>query len=137
LVKELARTFQKSIRLQQVGIRDEARRLGGFGPCGRELCCKKFLTNLSSVSTDLARIQHVHSRGSERISGACGRLMCCLAYEADFYQEAVKRFPALESKVKTKQGNGVVVSYNALKKTVNVEIDKNIIEIPLKEVKSL
>jgi len=135
LVKDLARTFQKSIRLQQIGIRDEAKRSGGFGPCGRELCCRKFLHNLSSVTTDYARVQQVHSRGSERISGACGRLMCCLAYELDFYKDKMKKFPALDSRVKTGQGEGRVVSCNVLKETVSVEIDKNITEIPLKEVK--
>jgi len=135
LVKNLARKFQKSIRLQQIGIRDEAKRLGGFGPCGRELCCRKFLHNLSSVTTDYARIQQVHSRGSDRISGACGRLMCCLAYELDFYKEKMKKFPNLNSIVKTRQGQGRVVSCNVLNETVNIEIDKNIIEMPLKDIK--
>lgn len=137
LVKELARTFQKSIRLQQIGIRDEAKRMGGFGPCGRELCCRKFLGHLSSIPTDLARIQQVHSRGSDRISGSCGRLMCCLAYEAQFYEEAVKQFPPLESKVKTKHGNGQVTGYNVIKRTVTVNIDSNFVELPVKEVKRL
>ncbi|MBU0597562.1 stage 0 sporulation protein [Patescibacteria group bacterium] len=137
LVKDLARAFQKSIRLQQVGIRDEAKRLGGFGPCGREVCCRRFLSQLQSVPTDLARIQQVHSRGSDRISGSCGRLMCCLAFEAEFYRGAMKKFPILESKVKTKHGQGTVVSCNVLKKTVSVDINHDIIEMPLKEVKKL
>lgn len=135
LVKDLARQMQKSIRLQQIGIRDEARRLGGFGACGREVCCKKFLHNLSSVTTDMARVQQVHSRGSERISGACGRLMCCLGYESDFYQEQSKKFPQQGTKVKTKQGEGTVASFNVIKETVTVAIDKGFVEAPLKEVK--
>ncbi len=137
LVKELARTFQKSIRLQQIGIRDEAKRFGGVGPCGRELCCRKFMHELSSVPTDLARIQQVHSRGSDRISGACGRLMCCLAYEADFYESAMKKFPPLESMVKTKHGSGKVVSCNVIKKTVTVDIDGNYTEVLLQEIKKV
>ena len=137
LVKDLSRQLQKSIRLQQIGIRDEARRLGGMGQCGRPVCCKQFLHNLSSVTTDMARIQQVHNRGSDRISGACGRLMCCLSYEADFYQEETKKYPPLESKVKTKQGVGKVISYNVIKKTVAVSIDRGIVELPLADVKKV
>lgn len=135
LVKDMARQFQKSIRLQQIGIRDEARRLGGMGGCGRELCCKKFLNNLSSVSTESARLQQVHSRGSDRISGSCGRLMCCLSYELEFYKEETKKFPKIDSMVKTRQGEGRVVSFNVLKGTVGVLIKDNIIEFTLKELK--
>lgn len=135
LVKDLAREFQKSIRMQQIGIRDEARRLGGFGQCGRELCCRKFLHNLNSVTTDSARIQQVSSRGSDRISGACGRLMCCLSYEKEFYQEALKKFPKVGSTVKSGQDTGKVISCNVLKDTVTVDIDKNYVEIPLKNIK--
>jgi len=135
LVKDMARRFQKSIRLQQVGIRDEARRLGGMGACGRELCCKKFLTNLDSVSTDYARLQQVHNRGSDRISGACGRLMCCLSYELEYYKEETKKFPKVQSMVKTRQGEGKVLSYNVPKGTVDVEIKGNVVELSLKDVK--
>lgn len=135
LVKNMSRQFQKSIRLQQVGIRDEARKLGGMGACGRELCCKKFLTNLNSVSTDYARLQQVHNRGSDRISGACGRLMCCLSYELEYYQEESKKFPKIDSMVKTRQGEGKVISYNVPKGTVSVQIKDNIIEFILKELK--
>lgn len=135
LVKDMSRCFQKSIRLQQVGIRDEAKRLGGMGACGRELCCKKFLTNLNSVSTDYARLQQVHSRGSDRISGACGRLMCCLSYELEYYKEESKKFPKINSMVKTRQGEGKVVSFNVPKGTVSVQIKDNIEEFTLKEIK--
>lgn len=136
LVKDLSRAFQKSIRLHQIGIRDEAKRLGEFGPCGRELCCRKFLENLGSVTTGLAKIQQISHRGSERISGVCGRLMCCLAYESKFYEEESKNLPAIGLKVKTKYGTGRVVSLNVLKKTVNVELEKNeMIEISAKEIK--
>ena len=136
LVKELSRGFQKSIRLHQIGIRDEAKRLGEFGPCGRELCCKKYLENLGSVTTELAKIQQITHRGSERISGVCGRLMCCLAYESKFYEEESENLPTIGSEVKTKYGDGKVISLNVLKKTVNVELDKKeILEIPVQEIK--
>ncbi|MDD5040777.1 MAG: regulatory iron-sulfur-containing complex subunit RicT, partial [Patescibacteria group bacterium] len=137
LVKDLARQFQKSIRRQQIGIRDEARRMGGFGPCGRQVCCKQFLKNLTSVTTDLARVQQVHSRGSDRISGACGRLMCCLSYEAEFYQTASKRFPSPGTKVSTNRGKGTVSSFNVIKETVIVATDDGIVEVPLKEIKRI
>ncbi|MFH0805055.1 MAG: regulatory iron-sulfur-containing complex subunit RicT [Patescibacteria group bacterium] len=137
LVKDLARTFQKSIRLQQVGIRDEARRMGGMGPCGRELCCRTFMSSLTSVTTDMARLQGVNNRGSDRISGGCGRLMCCLGFEKDFYQNEVKKYPATDSQVKTGQGTGRVLSFNILKGTVTVIIDNSAVEVPLAEVKKV
>ncbi|MFH1207819.1 MAG: regulatory iron-sulfur-containing complex subunit RicT [Patescibacteria group bacterium] len=137
LVKNLAKKFQKSIRLQQVGIRDEAKRMGGFGACGRELCCSKFLQNMTSVSTEYARLQQVHSRGSDRISGGCGRLMCCLAFEKDFYESETKHFPPLDSVVKTRQGVGRVTGSNVIKQTVTVLIDNSPVEMPVKEVKTV
>ena len=137
LVKDLARVFQKSIRLQQIGIRDEAKRAGGIGPCGRPLCCRSFLHSLGNVTTDLAKLQFVHGRGSERISGSCGRLMCCLAYEANFYEKELKDFPAVDSQVKTRQGQGVVTSCNIIKRTVGVRIDDAQVEVPLKDVKKI
>lgn len=136
LVKDLTRTFQKSIRLEQIGIRDEARRVGDLGPCGRSLCCQRFLKDIGKVTTDLARVQQISHRGSDRLSGFCGRLMCCLAFERSFYEEESKKFPAPESIVKTRQGEGKVLSFNILKKTVNVELgDRNISEIPLDQIK--
>ena len=90
LVRMLSKRFQKSIRLQQVGSRDETRRIGGFGVCGRELCCVKFLENLKSVTTEDARDQHMGQRGSDRISGLCGRLKCCLGFEVEQYRENSK-----------------------------------------------
>lgn len=90
LVRILSKRFQKSIRLQQVGSRDEARENGGFGVCGRELCCVKFLENIKSVTTEDARVQQMRQRGSDRISGICGRLKCCLGFEAEQYRENLK-----------------------------------------------
>lgn len=123
LVKDLTRHFQKSVRLQQVGMRDEARREGGIGPCGRTLCCINYLKKLGNVTTDLARDQQIAHRGSERLSGVCGRLMCCLAYEEDYYKEMIRKFPPLESEVKIKKTRGRVVSWNILKKTYRVELE--------------
>jgi len=132
LVKDLTRHFQKSIRLQQVGMRDEARREGGFGPCGRPLCCITHLKKLGNISTDFARDQQIAHRGSERLSGVCGKLLCCLAFEEDFYKEMGKKFPPLESEVRTKKGKGKVVSWNILKNSYKVELaDGSVIEVSL------
>ena len=90
LVRMLSKHFQKSIRLQQVGSRDEAKGKGGFGVCGRELCCVKFLGTLKSVTTEDAKVQQIGQRGSDRISGLCGRLKCCLGFEAEQYREDLK-----------------------------------------------
>lgn len=134
LVRELSHSFQRSIRLQQIGIRDETKRKGDVGACGRELCCRTHLEKLGNVTSDLARNQQVAHRGSERISGACGRLMCCLAYEEEIYKECSKNLPALGSVIETKQGKGEVVAWNILKQTVDVKIDKgNYVEVPVKE----
>lgn len=90
LVRILSKRFQKSIRLQQVGSRDEAKGKGGFGVCGRELCCVRFLESLKSVTTEDARAQQMGQRGSDRISGLCGRLKCCLGFEVEQYRENSK-----------------------------------------------
>ena len=90
LVKMLSKRFQRSIRLQQVGSRDEARGRGGFGVCGRELCCIKFSGSLKSITTEDAKIQQMEQRGSDRISGLCGRLKCCLGFELEQYRENSK-----------------------------------------------
>ncbi|MFH1822436.1 MAG: regulatory iron-sulfur-containing complex subunit RicT [Patescibacteria group bacterium] len=121
LVKDLTRHFSKSIRLQQIGIRDEAKLMGDFGHCGRKLCCKKFLHNLESITSEMAERQQVVHRGSERISGICGRLMCCLAYEEAGYQELAKKLPLVGTKVNVDGKRGVVVGQHILKQTVNVE----------------
>lgn len=123
LVKVLSKNFQRSVRLHQIGARDEARSSGGYGICGRELCCVRFSDNLPSISSEMAKSQHIVRRGSERISGLCGRLMCCLAYEADQYQEMLKKMPETGSSVKTKEGRGIVKKVNALSGTVIVELE--------------
>lgn len=136
LVKDLTHHFQKSVRLQQIGLRDVAKSLGGYGPCGRELCCAKFLKEMKSIPTEVARLQQMAHRGSERISGVCGRLMCCLAYEAELYEKLAKKMPNLEMQVETTQGKGKVISRNILAQTVEVELGKETrAEFPVAEVK--
>ncbi len=93
LVKTTATELGKSVRFQQVGARDEAKKMGGFGICGRELCCSKFSRGLRSITTDMARCQSIAHRGSDRLSGLCGRLMCCLSYESKQYEECSVDMP--------------------------------------------
>lgn len=130
LVKSLSKNFQRSIRLHQIGARDEARGCGGFGICGRELCCKRFKENLPSISSEMAKTQHIVRRGSERISGLCGRLMCCLSYEADQYREMLEELPRVGDEIETKEGKAVVKEVNALTGVAKAELEnKNIIRI--------
>lgn len=133
LVKNLAKIFHRSVRMLQIGSRDEARRLGGCGICGRELCCAKFPGNIPSISTEMARIQQVASRGSDRISGVCGRLMCCLSYEAKQYQEMLSGMPELESFVNTKEGKGKVLEIDAIKQEVKIKLENGEIKVIKKE----
>lgn len=123
LVKELAKEFKKTIRMQQIGIRDEARSLGGYGVCGRDLCCARFSGNIQSITTDMARVQQIAHRGTDRISGLCGRLMCCLAYEAGQYKEMMAGMPEIYSVVKTPKGKGTVVEINAVTQKIMVKLE--------------
>lgn len=135
LVKDLTKHFQKSIRLQQLGIRDEAKVAGDYGACGQMLCCKRFLKDLGNVTSELVAIQQVSHRGSERLSGCCGRLKCCMAYEQYLYDEYAKELPAIGSEIKTDKGKGKVIGWHTLKKTVDVQLneDNMIIEHKVKE----
>jgi cell fate regulator YaaT (PSP1 superfamily) len=123
LVKELAKEFKKMIRMQQIGTRDEARNLGGYGVCGRDLCCVKFSGSIQSITTDMARIQQIAHRGTERISGLCGRLMCCLAYEAEQYKEMLAGMPEVYSVIVTPSGKGTVIEINAVTQKVTVKLE--------------
>ena len=136
LVKNLSAAFGKSIRLQQIGSRDEARMTGGYGICGRELCCKKFPGSLTSISTEMARCQFISHRGSERISGLCGRLMCCLSFEAKQYQKMLKELPAKGEKILFEGKKGVVVDLQTLCGKVRIELeDGTMITVSSKELK--
>lgn len=124
LVKDLTKYFQKTIRLQQIGSRDETKQLGQLGPCGRTICCKAFLDDLGNITTDLARLQNIEQRGSDRLSGVCGRLKCCLNYEAEGYEGCYKNLPEIGNKYKTKKGEkGVVVDWNAIRHSIDVKLE--------------
>jgi len=136
LVKDLTGHFSKQIRLTQIGIRDEARLSGDYGHCGRPLCCKKFIRDFSSISSEMAEAQQVVHRGSERISGCCGRLMCCLQYEYQGYKEMAEKMPSLGQKVNVDGKKGVVVGAHVLKQSVDVQFEdpkegKIVIEVDL------
>lgn len=123
LVKELSRHFKKSIRMQQIGSRDEARKLGGYGICGRELCCVRNNGNMQSITTDMARAQQIANRGTDRISGLCGRLMCCLSYEEQQYKEMLQGMPELHSTIRTNEGSGIVIEINAITQEIKVKLE--------------
>ena len=122
LVKSLAAVFHTRIELRQIGIRDEAKMLGGLGICGRPFCCSSFLRDFQPVSIKMAKTQNL-SLNPTKISGTCGRLMCCLKYEQDAYEDAIKRMPKNDSFVLTPDGTGNVSEVNVLKETVNVKLD--------------
>ena len=124
LVKDLASTFRTRIELRQVGVRDEAKLLGGFGICGRPFCCHSFLTDFQPVSIKMAKEQNL-SLNPTKISGTCGRLMCCLKYEQDVYEELNKVTPRLGSSVRTKEGVGTVVEANVLTGALKVRLDRD------------
>jgi cell fate regulator YaaT (PSP1 superfamily) len=124
LVKELASHFKARIELKQIGVRDEARFVGGFGPCGRQLCCAKFLKDFEPVTIKMAKEQNLPLNPT-KISGLCGRLMCCLNYEYETYKELLKGLPKQGSKIKTKDGKTArVLSVNPLTRSVIVETDE-------------
>ena len=120
LVKDLAAIFKTRIELRQIGVRDEVRRLGGNGVCGRELCCCSFLGNFDTVSIKMAKEQNV-SLNPSKISGNCGRLMCCLRYEQEVYEEKLKKLPGIGSIVETEDGKGEVCGVETLKERLKVK----------------
>ena len=122
LVKDLAGVFHARIELRQIGVRDEAKMLGGLGICGRPFCCAQFMDEFLPVSIKMAKTQNL-SLNPTKISGTCGRLMCCLKYEQDAYEDAIKRMPKNDSFVLTPDGTGNVSDINVLKETVNVRLD--------------
>ncbi len=121
LVKDLASVFRTRIELRQIGIRDEAKLIGGLGMCGRPLCCSLFLTDFGQVSIKMAKEQNL-SLNSNKISGICGRLMCCLRYEHETYEYEIKRTPPIESLVKTPDGIGTVTEISPLAGTIKVRL---------------
>ena len=124
LVKDLASTLHARIELRQIGVRDEAKMLGGLGICGKPFCCSQFLDEFQPVSIKMAKTQNL-SLNPTKISGTCGRLMCCLKYEQDAYEDAVKRCPKMDSFVETPDGVGNVTSVNLLREQVKVSIENS------------
>lgn len=131
LVKDLASAIHARIELRQIGVRDEAKMLGGLGICGRPFCCSQFLDEFQPVSIKMAKTQNL-SLNPTKISGACGRLMCCLKYEQHAYEDATKRMPKVESFVQTPDGPGNVKSVDLLRETVKVALDSATPNEPLK-----
>ncbi len=130
LVRDLASIFRVRIELKQIGVRDEARILGGHGPCGRALCCMLFLKDFNPVTIKMAKVQNLPLNPS-KISGLCGRLMCCLGYEYEGYKECSRRLPREGSQIKTAYGKGKVIAVNPLKRTVTVDLGEG----KIKEIK--
>jgi cell fate regulator YaaT (PSP1 superfamily) len=135
LVKDLAAIFRTRIELRQIGVRDEAKMLGGIGPCGRMLCCSTFLGDFDPVSIKMAKDQNL-SLNPTKISGLCGRLMCCLKYENDEYEAAKEQLPDLGEMIETPQGRGKVVGLNILERVLQVELKEQdrVLEYTLDEI---
>ena len=122
LVKDLVQKFHARIEMRQIGVRHQAKMVGGLGSCGRQLCCTSFLTHFDPVSIKMAKEQNL-SLNPSKISGMCGRLMCCLTYEHAYYEKAKKNIPKTGKKVNTKHGKGKVIRQNVLKKTLIVLLE--------------
>ncbi|MED3645618.1 stage 0 sporulation family protein [Halalkalibacterium halodurans] len=135
LVKDLASIFRTRIELRQIGVRDEAKMLGGIGPCGRILCCSSFLGDFEPVSIKMAKDQNL-SLNPAKISGLCGRLMCCLKYENDMYESAKQELPDLGETIDTPHGKGKVVGLNMLERLVQVHLfeGERVLEFSLEEL---
>ncbi len=135
LVKDLAGIFRTRIELRQIGVRDEAKMLGGIGPCGRTLCCSTWLGDFEPVSIKMAKDQNL-SLNPTKISGLCGRLMCCLKYEHDQYESAKDELPSVGSQVITSLGEGKLVGINANKRIAHVQIFElsKVMDLPFEDV---
>lgn len=133
LAKELAAIYKTRIELRQVGIRDKAKNIGGMGMCGCTLCCSKFLNEFDSVSINMAKNQNL-SLNPTKINGACGRLLCCLKYEDETYEELRKKMPKVGKIVETEHGKGKVISLDVLKGIYSVEIENvGIVKVDINE----
>lgn len=134
LVRDLAGRFKMRVELRQVGARDEAKLLGGFGRCGRQLCCASFLSEFAPISIRMAKDQSL-PLNPMKISGTCGRLLCCLAYENEQYRSAKERLPKSGQHISTAMGDARVIGGNPLKETVLAELESKVsVEIPLSEI---
>jgi len=134
LVKDLAAQYKVRIELRQIGVRDEARRFGGYGICGRKLCCTSFLKEFEPITTQCAKEQNL-PLNPQKLSGVCGRLLCCLNYEREFYLEAIQKFPPLESEIKTKKGTAIVDKINVFNDEVILKYENEEYEkLPLDKI---
>ncbi len=124
LVKDLASVYKTRIEMRQIGVRDRAKKIGGFGICGEELCCSRFLQKFEPITIRMAKEQNL-ALNPTKISGLCGRLMCCLSYEVDSYTEARRSFPPNGTVVDTPNGEGVITEFNYVKNNVTVRLDEN------------
>ena len=131
LAKDLASKYKTRIELHQVGARDKAKTVGGLGLCGHELCCKRFLKKIEPITMNMAKDQNI-ALNPNKINGSCGRLLCCLAYEDEVYQEYGKGMPEIGKMVKTEYGVGPVISLDILNRKYKVSIDNEIKEIEMK-----
>jgi len=131
LVKTLGKKFQKKIHLQQIGPRDKAKIEGGFGLCGQEFCCKRFLTDLSSVTMESVRVQNMAYKGTDKLSGQCGKLMCCLNYESNQYRDLIEKFPKFGSSVDYDGKKGVVMGLDVLNEKLKIRFENHNIETVL------
>ncbi|MDN6013872.1 MAG: Signal peptidase, partial [Lactococcus sp.] len=133
LLKDLASNFKTRIALRQIGPRDVAKTFGGLGPCGRPLCCSEFMGEFPNVSIKMAKNQAL-SLNQNKLNGLCGRLMCCLTYEDDFYRQARKNFPDFGDVIKTADGQARVIGLNILGNTVKVRLDNAVRDYDVTEI---
>lgn len=134
LVKDLASVFRMRIELRQIGVRDEARMIGGLGPCGRALCCATFLGDFAPVSIKMAKEQNL-SLNPTKISGICGRLMCCLRFESEVYRDVMDELPNVGETVETEAGEGTVVDIKPITESVVVQMpDNGTVEVKVKDL---
>jgi cell fate regulator YaaT (PSP1 superfamily) len=137
LVQDLARSFRARIELRQIGVRDEAKLLGGMGRCGLTLCCSTWLTEFSPVSIKMAKLQDLPLSPMD-ISGVCGRLLCCLAYESDQYAAIKEKLPRVGKVIDTPHGQGKVIQINVVKETVQVELESQVtVEVSHEELATM
>ncbi len=123
LVKELAAIYKVRIELRQIGVRDEAKRIGGYGGCGRKLCCTTFLKEFEPITTQCAKEQNL-PLNPQKLSGICGRLLCCLMYEREFYQQQTEKLPMVDSRYVTAHGEGTVISVDVFRETAILQFSE-------------
>lgn len=135
--KALSQRLRMGVAIKQIGVRDYTKHVGGLGPCGRELCCHSFFSELRHITLRMAREQNLYVSPS-KITGACGKLLCCLAFEREFYQESLKRFPKIGSKIETKQGKGKIIGLDIFNSKVVVKLRTDYeVYLPLEEIKEV